>query len=318
MAITITKNKIQQPILITGASGFIGSNLLRFFISKGIKVNIILRKKSDIWRIKDIIGKTEVFYTDLREKENLRKVIQKIKPKSIFHLAAYGAYSHQNHVDVIKSSILEATTNLIYECKKFKFNIFINTGSNSEYGFKKNKMKENDLLTPNSHYAVFKAAATLFCQYESIVNKLPIITVRPFHVYGPYEEPTRLVPTLITNLLRNTNSRLVSPDIARDVIFVDDAINLYLMIASRHSVNGDIFNIGTGKQKTIKEIYLNLSRLLDCNIRPKWNSMKRRYWDQKIWIADMSKVKKKFNWKPKYNLSKGLTKTISWHKKFYN
>ena len=71
MAITITKNKIQQPILITGASGFIGSNLLRFFISKGIKVNIILRKKSDIWRIKDIIGKTEVFYTDLREKEKI-------------------------------------------------------------------------------------------------------------------------------------------------------------------------------------------------------------------------------------------------------
>ena len=90
------------------------------------------------------------------------------------------------------------------------------------------------------------------------------------------------------------------------------------MIASRPSINGDIFNIGTGKQKTIKEIYLNLSRLLDCNIRPKWNSMKRRYWDQKIWIADMSKVKKKFNWKPKYNLSKGLTKTISWHKEFYN
>ena len=55
-----------------------------------------------------------------------------------------------------------------------------------------------------------------------------------------------------------------------------------------------------------------------CDFRPKWNSMKRRYWDQKIWIADMSKVKKKFNWKPKYNLSKGLTKTISWHKNFYN
>ena len=211
-------SKVKQPILITGASGFIGSNLLRFFISKNIKVNIILRKKSNIWRIKDIIKKSKVFYVDLRDKKNLSKVIKKIKPKSIFHLATYGAYAHQNKFDLIKSSILDGTVNLINECKKIKFNVFINTGSNSEYGFRKNKMKESDLLTPNSYYAVFKAATTLFCQYESILNKLPIITVRPFNVYGPNEEPTRLVPTLIKNLLNNKDTPLVSPDIPRDLM----------------------------------------------------------------------------------------------------
>jgi len=311
-------NKIQHPILITGTSGFVGSNLLRFFVSKDIKVNIILRKKSNIWRIKDIINETKIFYVDLREKEKLSKIIQKIKPKSIFHMAAYGAYSYQDQVKLIKSSILDSTMNLVNECKKFKFNVFINTGSNSEYGFRKEKMNENDLVRPNSDYAFFKAASTLFCQQESIINRLPIITVRPFHVYGPYEEPTRLIPTLIRNLLKNKESRLVSPDIVRDFIYVDDAINLYLKIASKPSVKGDIFNIGTGKQRTIKEIYSNLNNLLNCKIKPKWNSMKRRRWDQKTWKADMSKVKKKFNWKPKHSLKQGLIKTISWHKKFYN
>ena len=311
-------NKIQHPILITGTSGFVGSNLLRFFVSKNIKVNIILRKKSNIWRIKDIINEAKIFYVDLREKEKLSKIIQKIKPKSIFHMAAYGAYSYQDQVKLIKSSILDSTMNLVNECKKFKFNVFINTGSNSEYGFRKEKMNENDLVRPNSDYAFFKAASTLFCQQESIINRLPIITVRPFHVYGPYEEPTRLIPTLIRNLLKNKDSRLVSPDIVRDFIYVDDAINLYLKIASKPSVKGDIFNIGTGKQRTIKEIYLNLNNLLNCKIKPKWNSMKRRRWDQKIWKADMSKVKKKFNWRPKHNLKQGLTKTISWYKEFYN
>jgi len=311
-------NKIQYPILITGASGFVGSNLLRFFISKGIKVNIILREKSNIWRIKDIIDDAKIFYVDLKEKEKLGKIIQKIKPKSIFHMAAYGAYPNQDKVKLIKSSILDATMNLVNECKKIKFNVFINTGSNSEYGFRKEKMSENDLVKPNSDYAAFKAASTLFCQQESITNCLPIITVRPFHVYGPYEEPTRLIPTLIRNLLKKKYSRLVSPDIARDLIFVDDAINLYLKIASRPNVNGDIFNIGSGKQRTIREIYSNLNKLINCNIKPKWNSMKRRRWDQKIWKADMSKVKKKFNWKPKHSLKQGLIKTISWHKKFYN
>ena len=124
-------NKIQLPILITGASGFIGSNLLRLFVSKKIKVNIILRKKSNLWRVRDIIHKTNLYHADLNDKKNLSKIIKKIKPKSIFHLAAYGAYSHQDEMRLIKSSILDATTNLIYECKKFKFNIFINTGSNS-------------------------------------------------------------------------------------------------------------------------------------------------------------------------------------------
>ena len=66
---------------------------------------------------------------------------------------------------------------MVNECKKFKFNVFINAGSNSEYGFRKEKMNENDLVKPNSDYAVFKAASTLFCQQESIINKLNSIFI---------------------------------------------------------------------------------------------------------------------------------------------
>ena len=175
--------------------------------------------------VKEYMNKTKIFYVDLTEKENLGNVIQKIKPKSIFHFATYGAYSSQNDLKLIKSTILNGTINLLNECKKYKFNIFINSGSSSEYGFKKNKMSENSLLEPNSYYAVFKSATTLFCQYEAITNKLPIVTVRFFHVYGQFEEPSRLIPTLIKNLLNNKSSKLVSSNIARDLIFIDDVIN---------------------------------------------------------------------------------------------
>jgi len=232
---------VSQPILITGATGFVGANLARFFVSKGLKVNIIIRKNSNIWRIKDIIHKTNTHYVDLRDKTKLKKIIQKIKPKSIFHLATYGAYSYQSDLKLIKSTILNGTINLLHECKKFKFNIFLNSGSSSEYGFKKNKMSENSLLKPNSLYAVFKSAVTLFCQYEAVTNKLPIITVRPFHVYGQFEEPSRLIPTVIKNLLNNKSSKLVSSNIARDMIFIDDVIDLYLLIASKPSTKGEIF-----------------------------------------------------------------------------
>ena len=309
--------KISTPILITGAKGFIGSNLLRKLVYEGYETNVILKTKNKCWRIKDILKKTNIIIGDLNNFESINKIINKLKPKTIFHLAAYGAYEHQNEIEKIKKVNLDATINLLKTCSKQGFKIFVNTGSNSEYGFKKKPMKETDFLEPNSYYAIFKAATTLFCHYESISKKLPIITVRPFHVYGPYEENTRLIPTLILKLLNNQNPPLVASNIARDMIYIDDVVDFYLMIASKPSTNGDIFNIGSGHQKTIKEVYFSISNIIKSNLKPKWNSMNNRSWDQTTWKANMSIVKKRFKWKPKNNLKQGLTKSINWHRKFY-
>ena len=83
---------MKKPILITGAAGFIGSNLTRYLVKKRFNVNIIIRKSSDIWRLKDILDKLNIFYADLSEKKKIRNIIKIIKPKTIFHLAAHGAY----------------------------------------------------------------------------------------------------------------------------------------------------------------------------------------------------------------------------------
>ena len=311
-------NKLKQPILITGASGFVASNLVRYFVSKNIRVNLLLKKNTNLWRIKDIIHKTNSFYLDLGDVKDVKKIIKKIKPKIIFHFAAHGAYSNQTDLYSIKKTILDGTLNLLTECKRYGFDIFINTGSSSEYGFKKTIMREDNLLVPNSYYSVFKSSATLLCQYESIKNNLPIVTIRPFHVYGPYEEPSRLVPTLIKQLLNNRKSKLVSPNISRDLIYIDDVIDFYLMVSSKKKLIGDIFNLGFGKKITIRMIYDHLKKITKSNVQNKWNSMKNRSWDQTIWYSDMSNVKKKFKWKPKINFKNGLSKTLIWYKDFYN
>ena len=311
-------NKFKQPILITGASGFVASNLVRHFVSKNIKVNLLLRQNTNLWRIKDIIHKTNFFYLDLSDSKNVKRIIKKIKPKTIFHFAAHGAYSNQTNLNSIKKTILDGTINLLTECKKYGFVSFINTGSSSEYGFKKSKMKENDLLVPNSYYSVFKSSATLYCQYESIKNNLSITTIRPFHVYGPYEEPTRLIPTLIKQLLNNKKSKLVSPNISRDLIYIDDVIDFYLLLSSKKSLIGKIYNLGYGKKITIKMIYDYLKKITGSKVINKWNSMKNRSWDQTIWYSDMSNVKTSLRWKPKINFKEGLYKTMIWQKNFYN
>ena len=309
---------MKKPILITGAAGFIGANLARYFVSKGIRINIIIKKNSNLWRIKDVIDKMNVYYAELNDVNKLRIIIKKIKPKTIFHLSAHGAYSDQNNLNKIKESIFDSTYNLINECKKYKFNIFINTGSSSEYGFKKQKMSESDILVPNSYYSAFKSSATLYSQFESIKSKIQIVTIRPFHIYGPYERPNRLIPVLIKNMLANKKLKLVSPQISRDLIHVDDLIKFYIHISNQKKLIGEIFNLGSGKKYTIKEIYETLKKITGYKKKNLWNSMKNRSWDQTIWYSDMSYVRRKIKWKSEINLKNGLFKTVEWHKKYYN
>jgi len=312
--------KIKEPILITGAGGFIGSNLLRKLIKEKYKVNIFINKKTNLWRIKDLLKSSKLYYVDLLNNREISNLIKKIKPKTIFHLAAYGAYPFQNDLNTIKKINLDVTINLVQNCKKFGFHKFINTGSSSEYGFKNKKMAENNILTPNSHYAVFKSAATLFCKYEAISNNLPITTLRPFHVYGPYEEPSRLIPTLINQLSNNIIPKLVSPQISRDMIYIDDIIDYYLLSCNNDKVNGEIINIGLGKKTNIKKIYFIIKKYLNSDIKPKWNTMADRKWDQRIWLADTRKCNKIFSKKKNIEIDKGIKKFIKWYeenKKIY-
>ena len=309
---------MKHPILITGAAGFVGSNLTRYFVSRGIKVNIMIKRSSNTWRLNDIIKKTNVHYTDISDINNVKKIIKKIKPKTIYHLATHGGYSDQTDLVKIKKSILDATYNLINECKKYKFNIFINTGSSSEYGFKNKAMKESDILVPNSYYSVFKSSSSLYCQYESLKSNIQIVTIRPFHVYGPYERSNRLIPSLIRNMLNDKKVKLVSPKVSRDMIYISDVVNFYIMVANKKNLKGEIFNLGSGKKTTIKEIYNFLKKITNYKVKNYWGSMKNRYWDQSIWYSNNSYVKTKLNWKPEVSLKKGLTNTVNWYKKFYN
>tara|TARA_B110000483_G_scaffold236991_1_gene311035 strand:- start:422 stop:1288 length:867 start_codon:yes stop_codon:yes gene_type:complete len=287
-------------------------------VSRGIKINIIIKRSSNTWRLNDIIKKTNVHYADVSDINKIKKIIKKIKPKTIYHLATHGGYSDQNDLEKIKKSILDATYNLINECKKYKFNIFINTGSSSEYGFKNKAMKESDILVPNSYYSVFKSSSSLYCQYESLKSNIQIVTIRPFHVYGPYERSNRLIPSLIKNMLSDKKVKLVSPKVSRDMIYISDVVNFYIMIANKKNLKGEIFNLGSGKKTTIKEIYNLLKKITNYKVKNYWGSMKNRYWDQSIWYSDNSYVKNKLKWKPEVSLKKGLVNTVNWYKKFYN
>tara|TARA_B100000686_G_C16557765_1_gene846127 strand:+ start:568 stop:879 length:312 start_codon:yes stop_codon:yes gene_type:complete len=91
----IVNNVINTPIIVTGSSGFIGANLTRELVNQGYEVNLFLREESKTWRLDDIIRDTIIHLVDLTSEKEVEIAVKKIKPKTIFHLAAYGAYPYQ-------------------------------------------------------------------------------------------------------------------------------------------------------------------------------------------------------------------------------
>ena len=299
--------------LITGSSGFIGSVLLRRLLSenKG-EIHLILRKESHLWRIKDLLSKVTIHYSDLSNLEELEKIFIKAKQNIIYHQATNGAYSYQSDAnEIIKTNIL-GTWNMLQASNKINYDLFVNTGSSSEYGFKKFAMRETDILEPASYYAVTKSAQTLLCSHIANQEKKPIVTIRPFSVYGPYEEPKRLFPTLLKSLLLNQEMNLVSPDTARDQIYVDDMVDAYLKIDEMKMNPGEYYNIGTGIQSTIKQVVETAVEVTGKNTKFNWGSMQSRNWDTNAWVADISKARQQLKWYPKTSLRDGIYKTWEW------
>ncbi len=308
-------NKFKNNIfLITGASGFIGSNLLRRLVDEKVQAHIILRKNSKTWRIKDILDKVKIHTGDLSKFNEVQQIVNKTRPTVIYHLTSYGAYPYQKNVENILKTNVFGTWNLLKALSNHKYKLFVNTGSSSEYGFKKKPMKEIDLLVPTSYYAVAKSTQTHLCSHMANESNKPIVTLRPFSVYGPYEEPSRLIPTLLKSLYIGKKMRLVSPNIARDFIYIDDMVDAYLKIEELQQYQGTVFNIGTGIQSTIKQVVKTAFKISSKKIPLEWGRMKPRSWDTTNWVANISLAKKLLKWTPRYSLNQGLRKNWEWFK----
>jgi nucleoside-diphosphate-sugar epimerase len=197
-------------------------------------------------------------------------------------------------------------------CSEVDYKVFINTGSSSEYGAKQSAMRESDLLEPNSYYAVAKSAQSLVCQQMARADRRPINTFRLFSVYGPYEEPTRLVPTLIRRCREGRQLDMVSPDTARDFIHVDDVVAAYLQVGQLNLQCGEVFNIGTGIQSTMREVVRAVMNSTHSTPRVNWGNMPARSWDTETWFADISKVRRVLKWTPRIGLAEGIERTTAW------
>ena len=302
----------KKVYLITGASGFVGACLLRELVNRSESVHLLLRREANLWRIKDIVNRAKIHYSDLSDVTKLSRQINRIKPDIIYHLATYGAYSSQPDADLCIKTNIAGTWNLLKATADINYELFVNTGSSSEYGFKKSPMHEDDYLEPASYYAVTKSAQTLLCSYFAQANNKPVVTLRLFSVYGPYEDKSRFIPVLLKSLYYGNKMDLVSSDISRDWIYIDDVVRAYLLADKLKEFSGQVFNIGTAVQNNIKEVVELATGVSGKTTDFRWGKMENRIWDTSFWVADISKARKLLKWKPKVDLRRGLLLTWDW------
>ena len=301
--------------LVTGAGGFVGANLVRRLAAAGHEVTAVVRPAGDLWRLAAPGGLegVEVRPLNLVDEAAVERAVSEIRPRWAFHLAAHGAYSWQTDAQQIFRTNLLGTVNLVEACRASGCEALVHAGSSSEYGLKDHPPDEEEPLEPNSEYAVAKAAATLYCRHAAREGSMRIVSLRLYSVYGPFEDPRRLVPTLAVRGLRGEWPPLVDAEVARDFVAVEDALEAFLLAATRPGpAPGAVYNVGTGRQTSVREIVEVARRALEIEAQPYWGTAQRRRWDTTTWVASTERIRRELGWEPGIALDQGFRRMADW------
>jgi nucleoside-diphosphate-sugar epimerase len=307
---------------VTGATGFIGSNVTRMLLKRGFEVHVLVREETkNLWRIDSIKEKLHIHHGDLINLGALENIFQEVHPNYIFHLATYGAYPrYENDIEKIITINSIGIKNLFEAAKKVKSNIsmIVNTGSSSEYGIKDKPMKEGDFESPINVYGAAKLFCTKLCNVLSNEYKIPAITLRIFSAYGYYEDPRRFVPYVIKSAILNERMTLSNPNFVRDFIFIDDVCEAY-MCASKFDgdIYGEVFNVGTGKETTLGEFLQKVIKYAGYNNKVVWTYPEKQD-EPKHWLCDKTKSERILKFKANTSIDQGIQLTIQWMRENVN
>jgi polyisoprenyl-phosphate glycosyltransferase len=304
--------RMRGPLLVLGASGFVGANLLK----------TLLRYREDVygtvfhtpaWRLEDVPLK-HILQADLLVDENLDHLFKTLEPKTIFNCVAYGAYSFETQSDWIYQTNFNLTAKLLHRLSADNLACYVHSGSSSEYGDKASGPGEDELPEPNSDYAVSKVAVANLIHYFGKKKALPCANLRLYSIYGPLEDSSRLIPTVVREGLEGKYPQFVNPEISRDFVYVEDACEAFVDAAVnlKPSDYGESFNIGSGQKTTIREVAKTAGEVFKLPGKPAFESLPDRKWDVTNWFANPKKAKSHLGWETKVSFKDGLQKTKEW------
>ncbi|MDB5645211.1 NAD-dependent epimerase/dehydratase family protein [Methylobacterium sp.] len=304
---------LKGPIAVLGAGGFVGCNLFRQILARRRDVFAVVRNLPAP-RLREI-DPAHLIEVDFNDRAASRNFVEAIRPATVFDCIAYGAYSFESDADLIYATNFTALVGLVEALAGTgTLAAFVHAGSSSEYGSNSAAPSEDAELVPNSPYAVSKAAAAHFLTYVGKTRRWPVVNLRLYSVYGPYEDAARLVPALVSRALAGGYPDFVNPTIARDFVYVEDVCEAFVRAAAKMSLDlyGESLNIGTGIETTIRDLAVLGQRVFSLPSPPVFGAMPERSWDLTRWQANPDKAERLIGWRARTNVADGLARTGDW------
>ena len=292
-------------VVVTGASGMVGANLVRALLRLGGEVHIFVREPSS-WRLTDVTSRVTAHIWHMQDQEATRGLLTAVRPKLLFHCAtARAPASLDGDAFMLRDNVLGAR-GLLQACLHLPEVKVVVLGSSMEYGRHQVAMHEDLSCLPDNMNGISKLAVTAMARGLAARHGLNTVVLRLFHVYGPFETPHRLIPTAIRAALQDEELRLTPRGFVHDYIHVSDVVRACLAAARSEGMLGEIFNVATGVATDNHDVVAMLSKIAGKSIRTPVGAFGVRETDRPHWCGDVQKIGAQLSWCPEIDLETGL------------
>ena len=301
-----------QKIVITGATGMIGTNLVKELVKKNKKVLAIVRPNSP--KIKNIKHPlVEIIQADLNELQNITSFPETYD--TFFHLGWEGAFGNSRNVINMQMKNISYSLEAVKLAKKLGCNIFIGTGSQAEYGRIGKKIGQNTPINPETAYGIAKYCSGKMTKILADQLGMKHIWTRILSVYGPYDNESTLIMSSIREMIENHQSpEYTKGEQLWDYLYVEDVARALYLIGEK-GINGSTYCIGSGISKPLYQYIEEIRNQIDKKIPLKLGARKVPR-EQIINLrADISNLTKDTGFIPTTNFHEGIQKTIQWYRK---
>jgi UDP-glucuronate decarboxylase len=296
-------------ILLTGATGFIGSHVARRLARDRHDVHAVVRPTSSRRRIADIEQRVRLIPVDLDDRRTLRSAVAQIKPEVCLHLAWY-AEPGKYLISPLNLDCVAWSLTLAREAAEAGCARLVCAGTCFEYAFGSEPVTESSPTGPQTLYATSKLALFQTLAVFAKQIGLSFAWLRFFYLYGPWEDERRLVPAVIRRLLRAGSVDLTSGEQVRDYIHIEDAADA-VVAAATSSLTGPV-NICTGQPTTIRAIAETIGRELGRPDLLRFGARPSDPNDPPVILGDNGKLVDATGWRSRFDLESGLKQTIAW------
>lgn len=299
--------------LVTGATGFVGSFLVRKLLSEGHEVTAVIRnpKSDSTWRITDILSDLTIVTADLSQPD-VYQALHGMKMDAIFHLAWDGVGSAERNSTKQLTRNVITTLQMLEFCEQSRCPVFVGLGSQAEYGIATGALSEDSACDPVTAYGVAKHATSLLVSKFGEVTDTRVLWFRLFSAYGPMDDPAHLIPMLVKTLLAGNSPSLTPCEQRWDYLYVSDAVDALIRAAGSSAAG--IFNLGSGQSQPLRQVVELARDLVDPALSIGFGNVPYRP-DQVMHLeADITRLQQATGWKPCVSIDEGLKATVAWYK----